>query len=253
MEEWTQVRLWNSASTKFLVLTWTSVLSDVLQVDSSCRDQTSMVTFKRVTGAMSIVVFYKGHTSYRCVLYGICSSNDVGEVRKFSPCQSLTPDPFLFLTALQVYCRTYKQAPLTPLGLFQRARQLDQLLPATISDGSKSLSNEAENYTCDKCKTSIAPHFYNEKIPVSGEKCEDVSQVLLRKEGAFQRRRRFPWFSQNVIHIDPCLISARTLTNRNRNPYVNKFLLFFLLLCTNKQTDEKCTNLVVQRKNPGPA
>ena len=118
---------------------------------------------------MSTVVFYKEHTSYRRVLYGICSSNDVGEVRKFSPCQSLTPDSFLFLTALQVYCRTYKQAPFTPLGLFRRPHRLDQLLPSTVSDDSKSISNEAENYTCSKCKTPIAPRSYNEKNPVSGE------------------------------------------------------------------------------------
>ena len=128
-----------------------------------------MVTFKRVTGAMNAVVFCKEHTSYRCDIYDICSSNDVGEVRNFSPCQSLTPDSFFIQSALQVYCRTYKQAPLTPHGLLRRARRLDQLLPATVSDGSKSISNEAENYTCNKCKTSIAPRFYNEKNPVSGE------------------------------------------------------------------------------------
>ena len=118
---------------------------------------------------MSTVLFYKEYTSFRRVLYGICSSNNVGEVHKFSPCRSLTPDSFLFQTALQVYCRTYNQVPLSPLGLFRRARQLDQLLPATISDGSKSISNETENYTCDKCKTSIAPRFYNEKLTMSGK------------------------------------------------------------------------------------
>ena len=166
---------------------------------------------------------------------------------------------------LQVYCCTYKQAPLTPHGLLQRACQLDQLLPATVSDGSKSL-NEVKNYTCEKCKTSIAPCFYNERNPMSGENVRMCHRSYYRKK----LQSKYVGFCDSlmyIIYIDPCLISAQTLTNYNsRTIYWSlfhyfkesfhmsiKFCSFFLLLCTNKQTDEKCTNLVIQRKNPGLA
>ena len=141
-----------------------------------------MVTFKRVTEAMNAVVFCKHHISYRRDIYVICSSNGVGELRKFSPCQSLTPDSFLIQTVLQAYCRTYKQAPLIPHRSLRRARRLHQLLPATVSDGSKSISNEAENYTCDEGKTSIAPRFYNDKNPVSGENMTMCHRRYYRKK-----------------------------------------------------------------------
>lgn len=85
---------------------------------------------------------------------------------------------FFAKTALQVYARTYKQAPVSQThSLLRKAQRLDQILhEARASDGSRSGSKsdsatpEAEEdehvMSCRECRTTWSPRFYylNEKI-----------------------------------------------------------------------------------------
>ncbi|KAL5536689.1 SNT2 [Sanghuangporus sanghuang] len=119
---------------------------EIQPVKSSRRDVTSMVTFKRETGAMNAVICCKDHSSYRRDTYDICDTNDVGE------------------TALQVYARTYKQAPTQQIhSLLRKAHRLDQLLQVPHHDGSSFVSEEPttnENPVCMACKTECSPFFH---------------------------------------------------------------------------------------------
>jgi len=115
---------------------------EILPVKSSRRDVTPTVTFKRETGAMNAVICCKEHPSYRRDTYDICDTNDVGE------------------TALQVYCRTYKQAPTSYHSLLRKARRLDQILNTTSSEDSTALSDQHKARKCSKCSTEFSPFFY---------------------------------------------------------------------------------------------
>ncbi|KAH8110725.1 hypothetical protein DFH11DRAFT_1618256 [Phellopilus nigrolimitatus] len=128
---------------------------EIQPVKSSRRDVTNMVTFKRETGAMNAVICCKEHTSYRRMTYDICEVNDVGE------------------TALQVYARTYKQAPVSQShSLLRKAHRLDQLLhgvpggasaPGSAGDRDSSFVSEptpALEHKCAQCGTEYSPFFH---------------------------------------------------------------------------------------------
>ena len=73
-------------------------------------------------------------------------------------------------TALQVYARTYKQAPIEEThSLLRKAHRLDQILQVPHHDNSSRLSSEPplqttlssnELPTCAVCKTDCSPFFH---------------------------------------------------------------------------------------------
>lgn len=73
--------------------------------------------------------------------------------------------PALHQTALQVYCRNYKQATGQSHALLRKARRLDQLLNVR-SDVSVSPPRDREapvfnpDPSCDTCHTEFSPAFH---------------------------------------------------------------------------------------------
>jgi len=62
-------------------------------------------------------------------------------------------------TALQLYCRTYKQVPLEhSYGLLRRAYRLDQAL--AIPENPPPKDTNAEVDSCCKCGTTYSPYFW---------------------------------------------------------------------------------------------
>ncbi|OBZ73631.1 Lid2 complex component snt2 [Grifola frondosa] len=121
---------------------------EIQGVKASKRDTTTIVEFKDRTGQMVPVVICKGHVSHRRTLYDLCDTNEFGE------------------TALQVYCKNYKQAPTAHIhGLLRKARRLDKILNTHTPDGSAASSVDGDAQAsaephCYRCKTEFSPLFY---------------------------------------------------------------------------------------------
>ncbi|KAH7914580.1 hypothetical protein BJ138DRAFT_1143440 [Hygrophoropsis aurantiaca] len=107
------------------------------------RRDTLVTTFKGETGNMMPIVHCQEHENTKHELFDICETDETGE------------------TALQVYCRTYKQAPVTQAhGLLRKARRLDQI----INIPSDNLSSTPETEPrCDLCSTQYSPYFYQSR------------------------------------------------------------------------------------------
>lgn len=121
------------------------------------------ITFKGETGNMVPIVCCQEHENSKRELYDVCETDETGEVRDIQTFQALgllTAD-MLLKTALQVYCRTYKQAPVTQAhALLRKARRLDQTLNIR-TDGPSSADGLAEPVLqCDMCSTQHSPAFY---------------------------------------------------------------------------------------------
>ncbi|KAG2075540.1 hypothetical protein BDR04DRAFT_1091037 [Suillus decipiens] len=100
-----------------------------------------ITTFKGETGNMVPIVCCQEHENSKRQLYDICETDETGE------------------TALQVYCRIYKQAPVTQAhALLRKARRLDQTLNIR-TDASVDVSAEPALH-CDMCSTQYSPAFY---------------------------------------------------------------------------------------------
>ncbi|KAF7308950.1 Zinc finger protein 1 [Mycena kentingensis (nom. inval.)] len=127
---------------------------EIQPVKSSRRDTTVMVSFKGETGCMVPIISCKEHHQSKRDMYGICETNDGGE------------------TALQVYCRAYKQAPVAQAhGLLRKARRLDPLLLSNIRhDPYKGAAADNGDPECYKCQTHFSPAFY----PVAGLDADTV-------------------------------------------------------------------------------
>lgn len=110
------------------------------------RDSPS-VTFKGETGAMSAVITCKEHDRKKHKIYGLCEADDeTGE------------------TALQIYCRLYKQAPVEEAhGLLRKARRLDQVL--SLRSAPHAELSKPTDPKCVDCNTEFSPMFY----PISGQ------------------------------------------------------------------------------------
>ncbi|KAJ7066423.1 hypothetical protein C8F01DRAFT_981507 [Mycena amicta] len=122
---------------------------DIQPVKSSRRDTTVMVTFKGESGCMNPIISCKEHERSKRGMYGICETNEGGE------------------TALQVYCRAYKQAPVAQAhGLLRKARRLDPLMLSNIRlDPYPHHSDlNVRDPECIRCHTHYSPAFY----PVKG-------------------------------------------------------------------------------------
>ncbi|TDL26726.1 hypothetical protein BD410DRAFT_783841 [Rickenella mellea] len=136
---------------------------EIQPVKSTRRDITSVIHFKKEIGAMTAVICCKEHSSYRRDLYDICETNEAGE------------------TALQVYCRAYKQAQISQShALLRKARRLDNILNVSHTDGSHHVSEEpiaAGEPSCNVCHTEFSPFFY----PLEGENTNDSTAWLCHR------------------------------------------------------------------------
>ncbi|PCH36401.1 hypothetical protein WOLCODRAFT_81894 [Wolfiporia cocos MD-104 SS10] len=114
------------------------------EVKHSRRESTTMVEFKDSTGCMVPAVICKGHIGHRRELYDICDTNELGE------------------TALQFYCKNYKQVATSQThGLLRKARRLDNILnvnaDAMSVDGDSTPATEPR---CYRCHTEFSPFFH---------------------------------------------------------------------------------------------
>ncbi|KAI0738659.1 hypothetical protein C8Q80DRAFT_255981 [Daedaleopsis nitida] len=102
---------------------------EMQQAKSVRRESAAVVEFKGQTGVMVPAVICKGHVGLRRQLHDLCETTDSGE------------------TALQVYCKTYKQAQVTEThGLLRKARRLDKILEA-MNPGSTGIANGVNGTT----------------------------------------------------------------------------------------------------------
>ena len=102
-------------------------------------------------------------------------------------------------TALQVYVRTYKQAPTGSHSLLRKAERLDQLMgdvrlergssiPTTMSASDEPLSAIADDDpSCAKCRTKYSPLFHPSPENASETLCHAcffrVAKMEREKEG----------------------------------------------------------------------
>jgi hypothetical protein len=93
-------------------------------------------------------------------MYSICDTNDTNEVRPRSPQNSHFFDVSFVQTALQVYCKNYKQAQVDNThGLLRKAQRLDNILNTEDSVDSES-SRAFPDPQCHRCRTEFSPSFY---------------------------------------------------------------------------------------------
>jgi hypothetical protein len=119
-----------------------------------------ITAFKGETGNMVPIVYCLEHENSRRELYDVCETDENGEVKSQNVSSVRIADA-VWQTALQVYCRIYKQAPITQAhALLRKARRLDQTLNIR-TDGISSVDVSAEPaLQCDKCSTQYSPAFY---------------------------------------------------------------------------------------------
>ncbi|KAH9930212.1 uncharacterized protein B0H18DRAFT_993754 [Fomitopsis serialis] len=121
-------------------------------VKPSRRDTTTIVDWNEVEGCMVPVIICKGHVGHRRELIDICATNDLGE------------------TALQVYCKSYKQVPIAQThGLLRKARRLDSIL----NNGTESLPADSDlppssEPRCYRCHSEFSPFFHPVSATANG-------------------------------------------------------------------------------------
>ncbi|KAI0318770.1 hypothetical protein OF83DRAFT_1163302 [Amylostereum chailletii] len=150
---------------------------EIAPVKGSKRSEnTTLVNFKDVMGSMTAIVRCKEHDSGRRPFYDICETNEFGE------------------TALQVYCRTHKQAQVAQShALLRKARRLDQILGntgnGTAENGHASSSTStagnvhghagtAAEPQCVKCNTVYSPFFHTVTEPHHGPQQIPLPMVM---------------------------------------------------------------------------
>ncbi|KAH7890899.1 hypothetical protein F5I97DRAFT_1976018 [Phlebopus sp. FC_14] len=114
-----------------------------IQPVRSQRRDTLITSFKGEFGNMVPIICCQEHDPSKHELYGICETDETGE------------------TALQVYCRTYKQAPVSQAhGLLRKARRLDAIVNCRTEIIDEAPESEPQ---CDLCSTQYSPCFYRSK------------------------------------------------------------------------------------------
>ncbi|KAH9945765.1 hypothetical protein B0H21DRAFT_860461 [Amylocystis lapponica] len=125
-------------------------------VKASRRDTTTIVDFNDDAGCMVPIVICKGHTGHRREVHDICETNELGE------------------TALQLYCKNYKQVPIAQThGLLRKARRLDNILHANGQDSASTPSTDSDALSADpkcyQCHSEFSPFFHLIQPPHSGK------------------------------------------------------------------------------------
>ncbi|RPD53362.1 hypothetical protein L227DRAFT_581377 [Lentinus tigrinus ALCF2SS1-6] len=133
---------------------------EMQQAKSSRREAHPTVEFKGTTGVMVPSVICKGHVGHKRQLHDICEMSESGE------------------TALQVYCKTYKQAQTSEThGLLRKARRLDKILEANGDTSSTTSLDDnilpgtgvgggGADPQCCRCRTEFSPFFH--EVTVQG-------------------------------------------------------------------------------------
>ncbi|KAI0339680.1 hypothetical protein BDW22DRAFT_1486765 [Trametopsis cervina] len=127
------------------------------------KESVVSVEFKDATGCMAPLVTCKGHPQHRRQTFGICELNENSE------------------TALQVYCKNYKQTEVgNTHGLLRKAQRLDATLNTEDSVESES-SHSSPDPQCTRCHTEFSPVFYPTppSTPPSGGSPSSMSQTWL--------------------------------------------------------------------------
>jgi len=97
---------------------------------------------------MDAIVSCKDHDHSKRDIYDICETNEIGE------------------TALQVYCRAYKQVPIGHgHGLLRKARRLDSLL--NVRNEATVPTSASIEPQCHRCHTEFSPAFYSVAEPLA--------------------------------------------------------------------------------------
>ncbi|KAH9832546.1 uncharacterized protein C8Q71DRAFT_258205 [Rhodofomes roseus] len=121
-------------------------------VKPSRRDTTTIVDWNDVEGCMVPVIICKGHVGHKRELIDVCATNDLGE------------------TALQVFCKNYKQVPIAQThGLLRKARRLDSIL----SNGAEGVPPDSELHPsseprCYRCHSEFSPFFHPGSATTNG-------------------------------------------------------------------------------------
>lgn len=118
---------------------------------NSRRDPATIIEFRGETGVMKALIRCKSHSLAARPSFEICSLNTNGE------------------SALQLYCRTYKQVSVShSYGLLRKAKRLDTLLRAQgfLPSGPPFIQPDdvtlASALKCNYCATQFSPCFWSE-------------------------------------------------------------------------------------------
>ncbi|TFY78651.1 hypothetical protein EWM64_g5362 [Hericium alpestre] len=125
---------------------------EVQPIKNVRRDPSTTVNWNGTIGSMHPVVRCKHHDANKRQLIDICEINDLGD------------------TALQVYCKTYKQAQVSQShALLRKARRLDHILDEkeVPVNGAVAPPVTTPNPTCCKCHTSFSPFFHPAPMPTT--------------------------------------------------------------------------------------
>ena len=132
------------------------------QVKSSRRDATATTSFKGEIGSMHAVISCVDHDHTRRRIHDMCDVDANGEVCGLG---AISIHLLIYIqSALQVYCRVYKQAPVaTTYGLLRKAKRLDAAL-GWKGEPTAFTETAAPHLECAKCRTEFSPLFH----PVEG-------------------------------------------------------------------------------------
>ncbi|KAJ3506376.1 hypothetical protein NLJ89_g6899 [Agrocybe chaxingu] len=122
---------------------------EIQPIKSSRRGMTKTVQFKGETGCMDAIVSCKDHDRSKRDIYDLCETNEGGE------------------TALEIYCKAYKRAPVHHgHGLLRKARHLDTILSNLRIETYGSTNHYPTSFgngrdpECYRCHSQFSPFFY---------------------------------------------------------------------------------------------
>lgn len=129
------------------------------------RRDTMMVALKGEIGVLTPIICCKEHGVSRHGLYDLCETDEMGE------------------SIMQMYCRTYKQAPVSQAhALLRKAMRLDSVLnsrPVVVD------TPEPEP-RCESCGTHFSPRFYPNKYSPGRWRCHKCHWPQLAGQKACQ-------------------------------------------------------------------
>jgi hypothetical protein len=115
---------------------------------------------------MHPLVCCKEHNAYRHEIYNLCDTNEIGEVRSSWRHPYLVEINQICQTALQHYCRLYKQEKVAQAhALLRKARRLDLILGVRSESAVMPITEDPADRRCHECQTQFAPAFYEISPP----------------------------------------------------------------------------------------